>query len=259
MLELPRAFPLWIVVPVTAVVLGLVTELGYRVGRRTRLSPSHEDEGAASDLSTPAVGLLGLMLAFTFGWAATRYDARGNARVDEAKEVANVFRLADFLPDPERARARTLLRNYITVSLSASDAESFRRAFKTREAMHHELWAIGVRAVEANPTSEIAREFVKELDALLNSHLVRSTLAVSARIPPGIVAGLAAILLLTMVMLGYQMGLRSPTRSFALVPLILSVSLVIFLIIDLDRPIEGLLKISNRALVELNAELEAWR
>lgn len=259
MADLPRAFPVWAFIPVTAVLLALVTEAGYRLGRRARRHPEHEAESAAADLATPAVGLLGLMLAFTFGWAATRFDARMNARVEEAKQVANVFRLADLLPPADRDRARAILSEYIAVSIEGTSVHTLRETFSRREAMHHELWAIAVRAAAASPGSVNATEFVKELDDLLNSHLTRAILAVSARIPKGIVTGLFAILILTIGLLGYQMGLKSPSRSYALVPLILSVSLVIFLIIDLDRPIGGVLKLSDHPLVEVKAELERWR
>jgi hypothetical protein len=252
--------PVWLVIPFTVVAVVLTVELGYRIGRRTRLSPTHEAEHLAAELATPAVGLLGLMLAFTFGWAATRFDSRLNARLSEAKQVANMFRLSDFLPASDRERLRSILRDYISVSLGASrGVAGFQAAFAKREAMHREIWQIAVRAGEANPNSEVTAQFVSEVNEMLNSHLNRSILAVSSRIPSGIVYGLFAILILTMGMLGYQMGLTSPSRSPALVPLILSISLVVFLIVDLNRPLEGLLGVHDRALAELQRELEPWK
>lgn len=260
MLVVQRLFALWALVPLTLAALALTVEIGYRAGRRARLKPIHEAENLASDLATPAVGLLGLMLAFTFGWAATRFDSRLSARVNEAQQVANVFRLADFLPAGDRERLRSSLRNYIAVSLDASqDVAGLQSAFVKREAMHRELWSIAVHAGEANPNSEVAALLVNEVNELLNSHLNRSILAGSARIPIGISLGLFAILILTMGMLGYQMGLTSPSRSPALVPLIISISLVVFLIVDLDRPLEGILRVHDRALAEVQRELEFWK
>jgi hypothetical protein len=259
MLALKGTIPIWSIVPITVALLVLTVEVGFRFGRRARLRPSHDAENLASDLATPAVGLLGLMLAFTFGWAATRFDSRLGARVDEAQDVADVFRLADFLPAADRERTRSLITEYIAVSLEARGVAGFKRAFAQREAMHRELWAIAAREGAANPNSEIAAQFVSDVGQMLNSHLNRSILAVSSRIPIGIVAGLVLILLLTMGMLGYQMGLMSPSRSPALGPLILSTALVVFLIVDLDRPLEGALQVHDRALGELQRELQSWR
>jgi hypothetical protein len=252
--------PIWSVIPFTVLAVLLAVELGYRVGRRARRSPINEAEQLAAELATPAIGLLGLMLAFTFGWAATRFDSRLNARLGEAKQVANIFRLSDFLPASDRDRLRSILRNYISVSLSASHGVAgFQASFAKREAMHQEMWNIAARVGEANPNSELAAQFVNEVNELLNSHLNRSILAVSSRIPAGIVYGLFAILVLTMGMLGYQMGLTSRSRSPALVPLILSISLVVFLIVDLNRPLEGLLGVHDSALAEVQRELEHWK
>src|SRR5690242_12576072 len=83
MLELQRIVPIWATVPIVVVLLVLSVEIGFRVGRRSRFNPRHEAEGLAADLATPAVGLLGLMLAFTFGWAATRFDSRLSSRLEE--------------------------------------------------------------------------------------------------------------------------------------------------------------------------------
>lgn len=259
MLELQRSVPIWSVIPIVVLLLAVTSEIGYRLGRRARNKPTHDPESLAADLTTPAIGLLGLMLAFTFGWAATRFDSRLSVRLNESQHLANAFHLANFLPQPDRDRTQSLLRDYIAVSLEAQGVAGFQASFTKREAMHHELWSIAVRAGQANPNSQIAANFIKEMGEILNSHLSRSILAVSTRIPVGMVIGLIAILSLTMGMIGYQMGLRSPVRSPALIPLILSIAIVSFLIIDLDRPLEGALQIHDPAFRELQRELQTWK
>ena len=258
MLDVQRSIPIWWVLPIAVTLLALTVEIGYRVGRRARRRPNHEAEQLAADLATPAIGLFGLMLAFTFGWAATRYDSRLNARFGETAHIGNAFRLADFLIPADRDRTRALLREYLAISLEAKGVVGFQQAFAKREVLHRELWSIAVREGRADPNSEITAAFVHEIGEVLNSHVERSVLAVVSRIPVGIAVGLAAILVLTMLMIGYQMGLTSPVRSPALIPLILSVAIVTFIITDLDRPLEGVLRLRDRGLVELQRELRTW-
>jgi hypothetical protein len=59
-----------------------------------------------------------------------------------------------------------------------------------------------------------------------------------------------------MAELGYHEGLTSPRRSPAVLALVLTFSAVIFLIADLDRPQEGLLRISQQSMIDLRNSLE---
>lgn len=250
--------PLWTVIPFTIALIAIAVETGYRLGRYERSGAKHEKEAAASDLTTPAIGILGLMLAFTFGWAATRFDARGAARVKEAEAMGRLFRLAAYLPAPDRDHVRSLIRDYVDVSVTMSDPAAFEQAFQRREAMHVELWKIAVAAGDANPNSQNISQFVAATNDVLSSHLNRSILAISSRIPPSIMVTVHAILALTMAMIGYRFGLAGSARSPALVPLTISVALVLFLIADLERPFEGILRFRDRALEELQREIRSW-
>src|SRR5215467_6381781 len=93
MLELHYRLPVSLILPLTIAIVALSVEIGYRAGRRERLRPRHESETLVSDLTTPAIGLFGLMLAFTFGWAATRFDMRHRTRIDEAQAIERLFHL----------------------------------------------------------------------------------------------------------------------------------------------------------------------
>jgi hypothetical protein len=55
--------------------------------------------------------------------------------------------------------------------------------------------------------------------------------------------------------IGYHLGLTSRRRSPAVVALVLTFSAVMFLIEDLDRPQEGLLRVSQQAMVDLRNSL----
>jgi len=50
---------------------------------------------------------------------------------------------------------------------------------------------------------------------------------------------------------GYHIGVAGRGRSLATIPLVLAFSAVMLLIADLDRPQEGLLKVSQQAMIDL--------
>jgi hypothetical protein len=59
-----------------------------------------------------------------------------------------------------------------------------------------------------------------------------------------------------MMGVGYHAGLTSKTRSLAFPLLAITFSSVLLLVADLDRPGEGMLRVSQQALVDLRATME---
>jgi hypothetical protein len=58
-----------------------------------------------------------------------------------------------------------------------------------------------------------------------------------------------------MASLGYQQGLAGSRRSLAVGALALAFSAVMFLIADLDRPQDGLLRVSQWSMLELQRSI----
>ena len=57
--------------------------------------------------------------------------------------------------------------------------------------------------------------------------------------------------------MGYHAGLAGSGRSLALLALVLAFSAVVTLIVDLDRPQEGLLRVSQQTMIDLQKTLVA--
>lgn len=259
MLDIQNGLNPWTILVLTIAIVVAAVETGYRAGQRRAGRRRHDSESVATTLTTPAVGLVGLMLAFTFGWAATRFDLRRTTRVEEAQALGRVFHLADVLPAADRDTVRAFVRDYVRTSLAMRDAASVDEGFRRRAALNQNLWTIASTAGRTNLTSPIVASFVASMNDVMDANLKRAVLAQGGRIPLAIVAGLFVILASTMGMLGYQMGVAGSSRSPAVIPLTICVALVIFLIADLDLPYEGGLQVGNAALEKLERELDAPR
>jgi hypothetical protein len=77
-----------------------------------------------------------------------------------------------------------------------------------------------------------------------------------ARVPAVIWIVLYLLLILTMVMIGYQQGSSGSKRSVAVVALVLGFSTVFYLIADLDRPGKGMLQVSQQAMTDLRRSMK---
>ena len=107
------ALPMWAVFAGTIVVVMVAIEAGYLLGRVMHRRSEDEKESPVSAIAGAIVGLAAFMLAFTFGIVSERYDAKRALVREDAVALRTAWQRADFLPEPDRAEANTLLRQYV--------------------------------------------------------------------------------------------------------------------------------------------------
>jgi hypothetical protein len=243
-------FPLWALCLATVVVGFLSVEAGYRLGilRRRRLEP--ETESSVGVVVAATLGLLAFTLAFTFGIAAARFEARQQFILDEANAIRTSHLRSAFLREPQRSTIQSILRQYLEARLPG------KLELVAPQRLHARLWAEAVAAVQNEPSSVLAGLFVESLNDVIALHARRVQATLRSRIPGVIWATLYFVASLAMVGIGYHEGLTSLRRSPALVIVVLTFSAVIYLIADLDRPQEGLFNVSQQAMVDLRNLLD---
>jgi hypothetical protein len=90
---------------------------------------------------------------------------------------------------------------------------------------------------------------------VIDLHAKRVAAGLRNRIPGTIWAALFAITVLALGAMGYHSGLASVTRSFAVIAVAFAFSAVIALVIDLDRPQQGFLTVSQQALIDVRQSM----
>jgi hypothetical protein len=165
---------------------------------------------------------------------------------------------ADYLPEPYRADIRALLRDYVDVRVKAAAGEvDLREATRRSEALQDKMWALAAQAGQKDSSSITTGLFIQALNEMIDLHLKRVTVGIRNRVPPTIWAVLYLLMAVGMIMMGTQIGL-SGTRHLGMeLALAIAFSIVVFLIADLDRPQEGLINVSQQAMVELQTKLNA--
>ena len=93
-------------------ILGL-SEIGWQLGVRA------EGKGGSNlaTLESAMLGLLALMIAFTFSMALSRFEARRDAVLNEANAIGTTALRARLLPEPHRADTLKLLTEYVQIRL----------------------------------------------------------------------------------------------------------------------------------------------
>jgi zinc transporter ZupT len=101
--------------------------------------------------------------------------------------------------------------------------------------------------------------FIGSLNEVIDLHAKRLALGVRNRFPGTIWAALSFVAIIGTSVMGYHAGLAGSGRSLALLALVLAFSAVVMLIVDLDRPQEGLLRVSQQTMTDLQKTLAAPR
>src|SRR5262249_51743302 len=127
-------------------------------------------------------------------------------------------------------------------------------ALARSEELQGRLWAQAVVAGEKSPTP-ITGLFIQSLNEVIGLHAKRVTMGMRNRIPVTVWVALYLTAILAMAGVGYHAGLTSTARTIATLALVVTFSGTLWLIADLDRPQEGLLKVSQQAIVNLQKSL----
>lgn len=241
--------PLWLLCLLTAGLVLLVVEVGWRMGNRARQRTTVDKDAPIGAAVGATLGLLAFLLAFTFGMAASRFDTRKQMVLQEANAIGTTYLRADFLPEPQRSDVRNVLRAYaILHSRGVSEMvtpENMAQSAKLQD----QLWADTAAVVAQDDSIKVAL-FVESLNELIDMDSTRVT-AGRNHIPDSIWFALYVVTVLAMVAMGYQFGLNGQ-RNWAVTLLLTMVfTAVIIIIADLDRPQGGTLRVSQQAILDV--------
>ena len=249
------AIPLWSLYLITAAIVLLSIEAGWRLGDYRRRRHPEENKAPVGAAVGATLGLLAFLLAFTFGLAANRFDNRKQIVLQEANAIGTTFLRADFLPAEAREETRSLLRQYAALRAGGASVILSQQGMTRTGALQDQLWTIAAKAGTA--TDSVATGlFIQSLNEMIDVDALRVT-ALQNRIPDTIWFMLFAVTIFSMIALGYQFGLTGAHSWATTIFLVLVFTPVILLIADLDRPQSGWLLVSQQPLIDLISRIGA--
>lgn len=247
-------------IPIVAVFLGflvlalLAHESGFRVGRFWRRRFPREAEGPTDQLVASILALQAFLLAVTMGMASGHFHTRREVVRDEANAIGRAYLRAGYLPEPWRTNIRGLLREYVPLRI-VDPGRTTVDAIPRSERIHADLWTQVEGLVRETPGTATLSLFVASINEVIDLHTTRMTAAIYARVPETIVFFLVFGAFLSIAVVGYGTGLSRQRGVVGTVALIVSLTAVITLVIDLDRPRNGLLQVSQQPLIDLQESL----
>jgi hypothetical protein len=239
---------LFAVIFVVLLCLGMLAcfEIGRRLGHRT----ANEEVGKAGlgVVEGAIFALLGLLVAFTFSGAATRFEGRRHLIVEEANDIGTAYLRIDLLPADAQPEIRDLFRRYVEARL-ATYQHVFDRALtnsylvKSQE-LQNEIWSKSVAAANRSPNAAATMLVIPALNSMIDITTVRTS-ATEDHPPFIIFSMLAVIALASSMMAGFEMAGSSRRSWLHIVGFSLILSISVYVILDLEFPRLGLIRVDS--------------
>jgi hypothetical protein len=252
--------PIWAIMAGTAALIFAMNEVGFVVGRSRAAKPG--TQGPTALVLAAALTLIALLLAFSFSLALNRYDARRAVFVQEANSIGTTFLRASLLDDKDARAVRSDLRQYVAlrIDFARADADPNRREIDTvkSDQLQDDLWAAAIRAARLNPRSTALPLFISTLNDTIDLSTTEGAI-LTAHIPDVIMLGLIFIILIAAGMMGFGFGRYHQRATVPKVLYAVMLALAIGMVLDLDRPQRGLVRIDLTPMIALQHYIETER
>lgn len=229
----------------------IALEAGFVMGRRTTTDPDARAGGQIGAVQGAILGLLGLLLAFTFGAAGGRFIERQDLIVQEANAIGTAYLRTDLLDEPYRSELRAALKRYTEHRIDASSrlrAGVEPATLAEVERLHARIWSAAIAGVTAK--SSVIMGVLIPINEVIDLHATRLA-AGRKRLPPIIMALLMACSLLAVGVTGYVCGMGGRRRAPLTVALAFLIGAALWITVDLDNSRAGLLQLSDAPLKAL--------
>lgn len=243
--------------------LGMVfmIELGRRIGERRRARGIEDDKTGLAVIEGAVFALFGLMIAFTFSGAATRFNEKRMLVAEEADAIEIAYMRLEALPEDARAPLQAMFRDYLDSRLEtyrrlpdmAAATQEMERTAQIRE----KLWSAAVAASgRKDARADAGPLVIPPISAMIDVAMTR-TMALHIHPPPVIYGLLFGLGLLCSLLAGFRMsGVKHRSWIHILVFAAITVS-VVYVIMDIEYPRAGLIRLgADQFLVDVRHSMQ---
>jgi hypothetical protein len=235
----------------------LFVGVGRRMDIRRVIEETDRERVVLTTIETAIYALLGLMVAFTFGGAASRFDARRTLTVSEANAIGDAYQRLDLLPEQAQPALRELFRRYgderLQVFISLPDARASERHAARANLLQLQIWNASVAAAKASPRPETANLLLVSLNEMSGIATTRSVM-LRAHTPPVVIGVLVVLTLICAVLIGNGFpSTRKAAPPIHVYGFALVMSITLYVTFDLDHPRVGLIRLdyADQAMTDL--------
>lgn len=248
-----------------ALTLLLLMVLALRVGfmagmRSTAIKNCKPCKEHISTLLSSLLGMLALMLGFSFSIALERHGSRSEAVIEEANAIGTAYLRTEILPESYRTQTQQLFAQYLDVRLKEAHFNLTQRVEREQlnqqaSKLQMQLWNSASLAAKEDPNPVTTGLFVQALNDMIDAYGKRYA-ELNRHIPELVLWLLFLAFLVCGSMLGYSAGVSNHQPSKVVYVMLAVVVLMMYLVIDLDRPRRGLIEIDQTPMQSLKTTIK---
>ncbi len=238
-----------------AIFLGL--KMGKAGIRKQKDNQDKPDNSANGTIVASLFGLLGFLLAFTFGMSGSRFDNRRAAIINEANAIGTATLRADLYNDTIRALLRKDFKAYTEARIryheAGRDKQKMDLANQQADSLGALLWKRVSTLARDKDNLISSNQMIPALNEMLDNATLRNS-GEQARVPDSIVIMLFVLSVACAFYVGYSSAEKKGRPDWFIVTgFCLLTSIVIYITLDLDRPRRGIIKVdsSHQSMLDL--------
>ncbi len=230
-------------------------EAGFQLGAQYRKNKDKEATVSLGPLLGGLMGMLAFVLAITFSITASQHDLRKQNVILEANAIGTAYLRADLLDEPTAAEVKELLREYVDIRLQAASGGNLPTILSRSAEIHQLLWSKVLSVSRTGPSVNTSL-FAQSVNHVIDMNEIRVNAGLYGRIPTVIWLALFAITALSMITIGTLVGLTGKRRLVVIIPMLLAFAVLVSLVVDLNRPQQGMIKVGQHAMLSLQKNMD---
>ncbi|MBX7103865.1 MAG: hypothetical protein K1X57_07275 [Gemmataceae bacterium] len=251
-------WPTWPVVVGLFALMFACNESAFRIADHYFRNEPEKSRTVSTSLSNSILGLLALLLGFSFAMSSGRHDQRRRFVLDEANAIGTCHLRAGLLPEPHRSDVKKTLQKYLEMRLEmfekALDPAQLTRCRGEMDRLLDQLWKSVEAVAQADRAIIVPSQIVPAANQVIDLSAAQIW-ALQNHVPGPVVLLLFTSVLVSCGLIGYssgQTGLRQWGHWIAFNTMF---TLTMFVILDFDRSRRGLIQVNHAPLIELKQSL----
>jgi hypothetical protein len=243
----------FLIAPLMIIIFFAMLTFGYLIGRRQgkNESASEKREKTAGTITGAMLALLGFILAISLSMSESRFENRRQLVIDEANAISTSSLRAQAIGGVHGTEIVRLLKDYTRLRLAffeaGEDPKRLQIAYDQIDALQGRIWE-HASAIAVSAPTPISGLILSSLNETFDLATTRRWIF-EVRIPPNVIRLLMLVSFLSIGMLGYYFGICGVYHPILSGLLFFSLTFIILLIMDLDRPRSGYIKPEQSPLV----------
>lgn len=249
--------------PIALILFALIAlslRFGWLVGRKRLQTLGDNANDGLGAAEGAMFGMMGLLVAFTFTGAASRFEQRRDLIVQESNAIGTAWLRLDLLQEGSRQQARDLFRRYLDQRLAVygnvTDAQSTANSLAAVAALQTQIWELVVRQAREDKSQPLPQTLLPAVNDMFD---IASSRVLATRQHPhfAIFAMLGVLVLVSAFFAGFSQAKVARQSRVHLLGFAATTALALYLIVDLEYPRVGVIRVDSfdQALIELRASM----